>query len=90
MTYSLSHRRAALLRKSYDVYSNMYTQIHTYFNNTTLILKAFHSKDGVTAVCHLSFNKENRTFLNSLKNNDFEAQVEFTLKVMERARATCY
>ena len=29
-------------------------------------------------------------FLNGLRKNDFEAQVEFTFKVMERARVTCY
>ena len=28
--------------------------------------------------------------MNSLKKNDVEAQVEFTLKVIERARVTCY
>ena len=38
----------------------------------------------------LSYNKESDTFLNSLKKNDVEAQVEFTSKVMERARVTCY
>ena len=35
-------------------------------------------------------NKENNTFLNSLRKNDVEAQVEFTLKVMKRARVRCY
>ena len=35
-------------------------------------------------------NKENNTFLNSLRKNDVEAQVAFTLKVMERARVRCY
>ena len=38
----------------------------------------------------LSYNKANDTFLNSLRNNDVEAEVEFTLKVIERARVTCY
>ena len=33
--------------------------------------------------------KKDRLFLNSLKINDVEAQVEFTLKVMERAGVTC-
>ena len=33
----------------------------------------------------------NNTFLNSLRNNDLEAQVVFTFKkVMERARDTCH
>ena len=35
----------------------------------------------------LSYNKENN--MNNNKN-DVEAQVEFTLKFMERARVTCY
>ena len=38
----------------------------------------------------LSYNKENNTFLDSLRKNDVDAQYEFTLKVMERARVTCY
>ena len=39
----------------------------------------------------LSHNKANNTFLNSLRNNDLEAQVVFTFKkVMERARVTCH
>ena len=38
----------------------------------------------------LSQNKTNDTFFNSLRKNDVEAQVEFTLKVLERARVACY
>ena len=38
----------------------------------------------------LSYNKENNTFLDSLRKNDVDAQSECTLKVMERARVTCY
>ena len=38
----------------------------------------------------LSYNKENNTFLNSLRKNEVEAQVEFTLRTMERARIACY
>ena len=38
----------------------------------------------------LNYNKANKTFLNSLRKNDVEAQVEFTLKVMEKAKVTCY
>ena len=38
----------------------------------------------------LSYNKANCTFLNSIRNNDHESQIEFTLKVMERALVTCY
>ena len=34
--------------------------------------------------------KANNTFLNSLRKKDVESQVECTLKVMERARVTCY
>ena len=36
----------------------------------------------------LSYNKANNTFFYSLKENNVEAQVEFTLKVTERARVT--
>ena len=32
----------------------------------------------------LSYNKANDTFLNSLRKNEVEAQIEFTLTVMER------
>ena len=38
----------------------------------------------------LSYNKENNTFLDSLRKNDVDAQSEFKLKVIERARVTCY
>ena len=36
----------------------------------------------------LSYIEANNTFLNSLRRNDVEAQVEVTFKVMERARVT--
>ena len=39
-------------------------------------------------VIYSRYNKENNTFFNSLRKNDVEAQVEITLKVMERARVT--
>ena len=38
----------------------------------------------------LSYNKANNTFLNSLKKNDVEVQVEFTLNAPERARVIGY
>ena len=38
----------------------------------------------------LIYHKANNTFLNSLRKNDVEAQVDFTLKVLKRARVTCY
>ena len=38
----------------------------------------------------LIYHKANNTFLNSFRKNDVEAQVEFTLRVLERARVTCY
>ena len=38
----------------------------------------------------LNYNKANNTFLISLRKNDVEAQVEFTIKVMERVRVTSY
>ena len=48
------------------------------------------SYDGCTIFPGLSYNKANKTFLNSARKNDVEAQVEFSLKVKERARVTCY
>ena len=41
-------------------------------------------------VIYSLYNKENNTFFNSLRKNDVEAQVEITLKVMDRARVNCY
>ena len=38
----------------------------------------------------LSYNKAYDTFLNSLRKDEVEAQVEFTWKIMERARVTRY
>ena len=38
----------------------------------------------------LIYHKANNTFLNRLRQNDVEAQVDFTLKVLKRARVTCY
>ena len=46
--------------------------------------------DGCNIFAWLSYNKTNNTFLKSLRKNDIEAQVEFTLKIMERAWFTCY
>ena len=41
-------------------------------------------------VIYSRYNKENNTFFNSLRKNDVEAEVEITLKVVERGRVTCY
>ena len=38
----------------------------------------------------LSYNKRNNTFLNSLRKDDLEAQIELTLKVIERIRVIYY
>ena len=38
----------------------------------------------------LSYSKANNTFLNSFRTNEVEAQVEFAIKIMERARVACY
>ena len=47
--------------------------------------------DGCNIFFGLSCNKANYTFLNSFRKNEVEAQVEFTLKIMEKAsRVTCY
>ena len=42
------------------------------------------SHDGCNVFPGLSYNKANDTFLNSLRKNEVEAQIEFTLTVMER------
>ena len=43
---------------------------------------------GISGVVNGSW--ANDTFLNSRRKNEVEAQVEFTLKIMKRARVTCY
>ena len=48
------------------------------------------SSDGCNIFPGLSYSKTNNTFLNSLGKNEVEAQVGFTLKIMERPRVTCY
>ena len=48
------------------------------------------SHDGCNIFPGLSYNKANNTFLNNLRKNNAEAQVEFTLKSLERARVNCY
>ena len=42
---------------------------------------------GCNIIPGLSYNKANNTFLNSLRKNEVETQVELALKIMERARA---
>ena len=46
--------------------------------------------DGCNIFPGLSYNKANNTFLNSFRTNEVEAQAEFTIKMMERARVACY
>ena len=53
--------------------------------DTTIGSQAF-SHDGCYIFPGLSYNKANDAFLNSLRKNSVEAQVEFASKVMERAR----
>ena len=48
------------------------------------------SRDRCNIIPGLSYRKENDSLLNSLRKNDVEVQVEFTLKVIERARVICY
>ena len=57
--------------------------------DATISNQAF-SHDRCNTFPGLSFNKQNNTFLNSLQKNDVEAEVEFTFKVVERARFTCH
>ena len=51
--------------------------------DATISNQAF-SHDGCKIFPGLSYNKANNTFLNSLRKNEVEVQVEFTLKIMER------
>ena len=44
----------------------------------------------VEVIYALMYNKATNKFLNSLRKSKVEAQVEFTSKVRERARVTCY
>ena len=48
------------------------------------------TNDGCNIFPGLSYNKANNTFLNSFRKNEVEVQVEFTIKIMERARVACY
>ena len=48
------------------------------------------SHDGRKLFPGLSYSKANYTFLKSLRKKESEVQVEFTLKLMERAMVTCY
>ena len=57
--------------------------------DATLSNRAF-SHDRCNIFLGLCDNKENNTFLNSLRKNAVEAQVEFTLKVMGKAKVRCY
>ena len=57
--------------------------------NATTGKQAF-SYDGCNIFPGLCHNKANKTFLNSVRKNDVEAQVEFSLKVKERPWVTCY
>ena len=58
--------------------------------DATIDNQGFHH-DGCNIRFGLSCNKANYTFLNSFRKNEVEAQVEFTLKIMERAsRVSCY
>ena len=57
--------------------------------NATIGNQAF-SHDGCNIFPGLSYNKANDTFLNGVRKNDVEAQVEFSLKVKEKTRVTSY
>ena len=48
------------------------------------------SHDRCSTFPGLNYNEANDTFLNSPRTNNVEVRVEITLKVMERARVTCY
>ena len=48
------------------------------------------NQDRCNILTGLIYSKANNTSFNSRRKNDVEAQVEFTLKVMERVKVTCY
>ena len=48
------------------------------------------SHDRCNIFAGLSYNKANSTFLSSLRKNNIEVKVEFTFKVMDSDRVTCY
>ena len=48
------------------------------------------SHDRCSTFPGLNYNEAYDTFLNSPRTNNVEVRVEITLKVMERARVTCY
>jgi len=56
--------------------------------DTTIENHAF-SHDRCNLFPGFSYNKATNTFLNSLKKNDIDVPVEFTLNAVERARVTC-
>ena len=49
--------------------------------DATIGKQAKFSHDGCNIFPGLSYNKANNTFLNSVRKNDVEAQLEFSLKV---------
>ena len=62
----------------------------TFLTVDTIIGNQAFSHNRCNIIPGLNYNKQNNTFLKSLRKNEVEAQVEFTLKVMERARVTYY
>ena len=48
------------------------------------------SPDRCNIFSRFSYNEANNTFLNSLRKNKVDAQVDFSLKVTKRTRVTCY
>ena len=68
------------------------------FRKRSLLFLTVNATTGNQAFSHdrcnifpgLSYSQANDTFLNSVRKNDVEAQVEFLLKVKERVRVTCY
>ena len=49
-----------------------------------------HSHHRCNIFAGLSYSKANSTFLSSLRKNNIEVKVEFTFKVMDSDRVTCY
>ena len=66
----------------YTLYTYVYARIPV---DATIGNQAF-SHDGCYISPGLSYNKANDAFLNNLRKNSVEAQVEFASKVMERAK----
>ena len=87
MSFKNSRKRPLLVGDAYFPFVN--GRFHFLRVNATLGNPAF-SHDGCKIFPGLSYSKANNTFLKSLRKKESEVQVEFALKIMEKAMVTCY